>query len=113
MALQRVCESFQIDDLNPYQREAITNFVEEKGDIFVNLSTGFGKSLIYQALPLVFDVTSNSPGHIVAVVSPLVSLMQGGPKTRGFFVSESSPNKLRHIRSQNGQNVERLVAKRR
>ena len=38
---------------------------------------------------------------------------QGGPKTRGFFVSESSPNKLRHIRSQNGQNVERLVVKRR
>ena len=76
MALQRVCESFQIDDLNPYQREAITNFVEEKVDIFVNLPTGFGKSLIYQALPLVFDVTSNSPGHIVAVVSPLVSLMK-------------------------------------
>ena len=42
-----------------------------------------------------------------------LSKRQGGPKTRGFFVSESSPNKLRHIRSQNGQNVERHVAKRR
>ena len=45
-------------------------------DIFVNLPTGFGKSLIYQALPLVFDVTCNSPSHIVAVVSPLVRLMK-------------------------------------
>ena len=42
---------------NLYLREAIAYFVENKMDVFVNLLTGFGKSLIYQALPLVFDVT--------------------------------------------------------
>ena len=44
--------------------------------MFVNLPTGFGKSLIYQALPLVFDVTRNSTGHIVVVISPLVNLIK-------------------------------------
>ena len=45
-------------------------------DVFVNLPTEFGKSLIYQALPLVFDVALNSTGHIVVVISPLVNLMK-------------------------------------
>ena len=31
--------------------------------------------LVYQALPLVFDLTSEELGHIVIVVSPLISLM--------------------------------------
>ena len=41
----------------------------------MNLPTGFGKSLIYQALPLVIDHASKVTGHIVVVVSPLISLM--------------------------------------
>ena len=36
----------------------------------------FGNSLPYQALPLVFDLTSREPGHIVVVFSPLISLME-------------------------------------
>ena len=59
-----------------FQREAIAYFVENKMDVFVNLPTEFGKSLIYQALPLVFDVALNSTGHIVVVISPLVNLMK-------------------------------------
>lgn len=48
-------ETFDIVDLNPYQKEAIVCFVDKKMDVFVNLPTGFGRSLIYQSLPLVFD----------------------------------------------------------
>ncbi len=41
-------------ELKDKQLEAITSFVEGN-DIFVSLPTGYGKSLIYGILPLVFD----------------------------------------------------------
>ncbi len=43
---------------------------------FVNLPTGYGKSLIYQYLPQITDTISKVPGHIIVVVSPLINLMQ-------------------------------------
>jgi len=70
-----VCEMFGIRELNAYQREAIVQFVQKKTDVFVNLPTGYGKSLIYQALPFVYDSILEA-GHIVVVVSPLVNLMK-------------------------------------
>ena len=76
MVLLQVCQKFGITELNPLQKEAIASFVIKKGDVFVNLPTGFGKSLIYQALPLIFDVLLEAPGHIIAVISPLVNLMK-------------------------------------
>ena len=50
-ALERLCEQFRISEFNALQKEAITHFVLKKTDLFVNLPTGFGKSLIYQAFP--------------------------------------------------------------
>ena len=49
--------------------------MDKKKDVFINLPTGFGKSLIYQALTIVFNITRNSRGHVV-VISPLVNLMK-------------------------------------
>jgi len=74
-AFDVVCKTFRISTLNAPQRNGITKIVEERRDVFINLPTGFGKSLLYQALPLVFDLTLKQPGHIVVVVSPLISLM--------------------------------------
>ena len=38
---------------------------------------GFGKSLTYQALPLISDTVRGTTGHVVVVVvSPLVNLMK-------------------------------------
>ena len=76
VGLVDVCEKFGIKALNDYQREAITQFVYKKTDLFINLPTGYGKSLVYQALPLVFDTVHRTVGHIVVIVSPLVSLME-------------------------------------
>ena len=76
LAFKKVCETFKVNDLNSYQRKAIVQFVKEDTDVFVNLPTGFGKSLIYQSLPLIFDTISQVSGHVVVVVSPLVSLIQ-------------------------------------
>ena len=75
-AFRKASSKFKISELNAYQKLAITNVFVEKEDVFVNLPTGSGKSLIYQALPLVFDHVSNESGHIIFVVSPLVSLME-------------------------------------
>ena len=74
-AFDVVSKTFRISALNGPQKNGITKIVEEGRDVFINLPTGFGKSLIYQALPLVFDLTSKQPGQIVVVVSLLISLM--------------------------------------
>ena len=71
-----VAKTFRISSLNAHQKTGIRKIVQDGKDVFVNLPTGFGKSLLYQALPLVFDLTSQEPGHIVIVVSPLISLME-------------------------------------
>ena len=44
--------------------------------MFVNLPTGYGESLIYQALPFVYNSIRETAGHIVVVVSPLVNLIK-------------------------------------
>ena len=38
-----VCEKFGIRALNDYQQEAITQFVNKKTDLFINLPSGYGK----------------------------------------------------------------------
>lgn len=43
--------------------------------MFVNLPTGYGKSLIFQSLPLVFDEVTGESGHMVIVISPLLTLI--------------------------------------
>ena len=53
-AFSKVCEVVGIDKLNKHQEESIKYVAEKEKDIFVNLPTGFGKLLIYQALPIVF-----------------------------------------------------------
>ena len=50
--------------------------MEKKSDVFVNLPTGYSKSIIYQSLPQITDIISNVPGRIVAVVAALINLIQ-------------------------------------
>ena len=54
-ACKMVCEKFKIKSFNRHQNQAFIALVGEKKDFFVNLPTGFEKSFIYQALPLIFD----------------------------------------------------------
>ena len=64
-----VSQKFCIRELNSLQKEAIIQFVETQRDVFINIPTGFGKSLIYQALPLVFE-TMHGEGNSAVVLSP-------------------------------------------
>ena len=76
VAFSKVCETFGLKNLREYQKQSIINIVEKKSDVFVNLPTGYGKSLIYQSLPQITDTISEVPGHIIVVVSPLINLMK-------------------------------------
>ena len=75
-SFSKVCEQFKFSELNQRQKEAIISAVLKKNDVFVSLPTGFGKSVIFQALPMVFDGFTGESGHIVIVVSPLLSLIK-------------------------------------
>ena len=74
-AFHLASSKFKISELNTYQKLAIRKIVVDGEDVFVNLPTGTGKSLIFQVLSLMFDHISVEKGHIVAVVPPLVSLI--------------------------------------
>ena len=64
--------AFEVPDLHPEQRKAIRSFFHGK-NVFVNLPTGFGKSLIFQCLPTVVDIVHKKPrgSSIIVVISPL------------------------------------------
>jgi len=53
-ALQEALREIGIDRVKPKQLEAIELFVSGR-DLFVSLPTGYGKSVIYAVLPLLFD----------------------------------------------------------
>ena len=50
----KVCDLFGFSKLNKHQEEAIRYVVEMDSDVYVNLPTGYGKSVVFQALPTVF-----------------------------------------------------------
>ena len=72
-AHKAVCEKFRFKELNAYQRVAIEKFMQGR-DIFVNLWMGYGKSLIFQALPTMLDMVMAHQGGIVVVDCPLLNL---------------------------------------
>ena len=77
-AFDRVYEKFVIDKYRVKQvseRSYPANSIEKTGE-FINLPAGFGKSLIYQALPLVCDTVCGTTGHVAVVVLPLVNLLK-------------------------------------
>ena len=58
-----------------YQKEALVEFVKNNRDLLINFSTGAGKSIIYLALPIIFNTIYACHNHVV-VVSPLLNLMR-------------------------------------
>ena len=86
---------FGFSELKKQQRSAIEATLSGK-DVFVSLPTGFGKSLIYQLLPVCAEelalLSPVGPGFkpFVLIVSPLISLMQdqvASLRCKGFRAS--------------------------
>ena len=76
----KACQVFGVEKLFSEQFEALKTFVSST-DVFLNLPTGFGKSLVFQMAPLVYAELSR--GHdgfaanpVILVISPLVSIMK-------------------------------------
>ena len=64
-------------DLKPEQLDVVKTFVSGR-DVFAVLPTGYGKSLCYGCLPIVFDklLGSSRSKSIVVVVTPLIAIMK-------------------------------------
>ena len=54
-ALRKGWEVFGFERLNMHQEEALRLVVESKSDVFVSLPTGFGTSVVFQALPTLYS----------------------------------------------------------
>ena len=52
-ALRKEWEVFGFERLNKHQEEALRLVVESKSDVFVNLPTGLGKSVVFQVLSMI------------------------------------------------------------
>ena len=76
-AFKAVREQFEVDNLLPEQENALCEFLGGQ-NIFVNLPRGYGKSLIFQCLPIAADALFEKPrgSSVLVVISPLRSLME-------------------------------------
>lgn len=74
-AIHHAVKEAGLEKLKKEQDRVISEFVSGK-DVFVSLPTGYGKSLCYALLPLVFDFLRDPSGKsIVICISPLTALM--------------------------------------
>ena len=75
-ASEEVCNVFGISAFYDKQKEALESFFSGC-DVFVNLPTSYGKSLIFQAVPIMAHIIyKDRESSSTIVVSPLKSLME-------------------------------------
>ena len=76
-AIDEAASKLGYSHVKPEQREAIRALASGQ-DVFVALPTGYGKSVCYALLPLVFDKLYSLPPStsIVLCICPLLALMQ-------------------------------------
>ncbi|XP_020912974.1 uncharacterized protein LOC110250699 [Exaiptasia diaphana] len=76
-AVSRVCSIFNISSLFDEQKEALKVALGGKS-VYASLPTGYGKSMIFYALPIAFDLVNKRQegSSTVLVISPLQSLME-------------------------------------
>lgn len=72
-----MCEIFKISSLYSEQEECLKTICKGK-NVYASLPTGYGKSLIFFAIPIVADVVFDRPrgSSKVIIISPLKTLME-------------------------------------
>ena len=81
--MREVCSKYRVKQVS--ERSYPANVIE-KIDEFINLPRGFGKSLTYQALPLICDTVRGTTGHVV-VASPRINLMKDQASKLAYWYS--------------------------
>ena len=71
-SLVKVVHCMDLHPLKPKQIEAIKSFESGK-DTFVSLPTGYGKSIIFAVLPLLFDYMHGEPS--ITIIQYLVNIL--------------------------------------
>ena len=71
VALGTVCEVFRFEKLNRHHIDASNYVVKEKKDVFVYFPTGFGNSIIFQALPVLYTSLEANRDNNIVIVFPL------------------------------------------
>ena len=79
--IERAVQQLGYANVKSEQLKVVTGIVEGR-DVFAVLPTGYGKSLCYACLPIVFElndadtVAGENGKSIVAVVTPLTAIME-------------------------------------
>lgn len=104
--------TYGIENLFVEQKKALSAFVSGK-DVFVNLPTGFGKSLIFQMAPFVHAELAKfypkggfSQNPIVIVICPLLNLMEDQKqylKKLGIAAASIGENEVENLRVERGE----------
>lgn len=63
------------DGLREHQKRIILELMKKR-DVFGILPTGYGKSLCYTSMPLLYDDIYHEEPSIVVVVTPLIAIMK-------------------------------------
>ena len=104
-AIIKSCDAFGITELYAEQLKALEAFLFGK-DVFLNLPTGYGKSIVFQMAPVVHAEMAAmgnigfSADPIVIVISPLISLMD----QRNFLKSIGIKAGCIGVEAENGAN---------
>lgn len=70
-----VAQFMGYNNLKPEQKQIISGILSQR-DVFGILPTGFGKSLCYASLPLIYGRIRDKEHSIIIVVTPLVAIMK-------------------------------------
>ena len=74
-AAEKIARFLGYTELKEGQRQ-ILNEIMKKRDVFGILPTGYGKSLCYACIPLLFDDIFREEQSIAVVVTPLIAIMK-------------------------------------
>ncbi|XP_048763913.1 probable ATP-dependent DNA helicase RecS [Ostrea edulis] len=69
-----IAERFGISKLKDFQEDTINKLLEGR-DVYLSMKTGGGKSLCYQAFPLLWTEKHRNPCNVL-VITPLISIMK-------------------------------------